>query len=88
MMPDNFAIQLMPSLINELIQAAELDGIEINQYVNVAVAEKLATRKTAKVFFAERAKQASAERALDILNQAGSDTEIESDYQDLLIFKP
>lgn len=88
MMPDNFAIQLMPSLINELIQAAELDGVEINQYVNVAVAEKLATRKTAKVFFSERAKQASAERALDILNLAGSDTEIESDYQDLLMLKP
>jgi hypothetical protein len=50
-------IRLTPSLINELIQASELDGVEISQYVNIAVAEKLATRRTAKLFFAERARQ-------------------------------
>jgi hypothetical protein len=77
----------MPSLINELIQAAELDDVEISQYVNIAVAEKLATRRAAKLFFAERARQGSVERALEILNSAGSETEIELDDRDLLIFK-
>jgi hypothetical protein len=75
----------MPSLINELIQAAELDNVEISQYVNIAVAEKLATRRAAKLFFAEHAKQGSAERALEILNQAGSETEIEPNSEDFLI---
>jgi hypothetical protein len=87
MMQNNLAIKLMPSLINELILASELDGVEINQYVNIAVAEKLATRRTAKLFFAERARQGSAERALEILNQAGSETEIEPNNEDLLILK-
>jgi hypothetical protein len=39
----------------------------------VALAEKLATRKTARQFLAERAKRGSAARALEILERAGTD---------------
>lgn len=87
MIQNNVAVTLMPSLINELIQASELDGVEISQYVNIAVAEKLATRRTAKLFFAEHAKQGNVKRALEILNQAGSETETEPDNREMLIFK-
>jgi hypothetical protein len=86
MIQNNITVKLMPSLINELIKAAELDEVELSQYVNIAVAEKLATRKAAKLFFEERAKQSSVNRALEILNQAGSEIELEPNNQDLLIF--
>ena len=35
------------SMIEALRAAAAADGVAMNQYVNVAVAEKLATRQTA-----------------------------------------
>ena len=86
MNPSN-AVTLMPSLMAELKKAAAYDKVEINQYINIAVAEKLATRKTAQSFFSEHAKQSNVNRALEILEQAGSENGIEPDNQDLLIFK-
>jgi predicted nucleic acid-binding protein len=38
----NFALRLQASLMEELRKAAEADGTTINQYINVAVVEKLA----------------------------------------------
>ena len=69
----NFPLRLLPSLMAELRAAAEAEGVSVNQYINVAVAEKLATRRTAAEFFAARAEGGSAERALAILAGAGSD---------------
>ncbi len=36
----NFALRLQPSLLEELRKAAELEGVALNQFINVAVAEK------------------------------------------------
>ncbi len=36
----NFALRLQPSLLEELRKAAELEGVALNQLINVAVAEK------------------------------------------------
>jgi hypothetical protein len=60
-------------MLDALRQAAADDGVAINQYINVAVAEKLACRRTAQQFLQSRAQGSSAQRALDILAKSGSD---------------
>ena len=52
--------------------AAAADGVAMNQYVNVAVAEKLATRQTAEQFLKARAAKGSVANALAILAKAGT----------------
>ncbi|MBK6636533.1 MAG: toxin-antitoxin system HicB family antitoxin [Rhodocyclaceae bacterium] len=71
MRTNNFALRLPNSLMATLRQAAEDDGVAMNQYITVALAEKLATRKTALQFLAERAQHSSPARALEILERAG-----------------
>lgn len=73
MRTNNFALRLPQSLFAHLREAAAEDGVAMNQYVAVALAEKLATRKTARQFLAERAERGSAARALEILDGAGTD---------------
>ena len=73
MQTNNFAMRLPHSMLDALRQAAADDGVAINQYINVAVAEKLACRRTAQQFLQARAQGGSAQRALDILAKSGSD---------------
>src|ERR1700737_1190453 len=42
----NFALRLQPSLLEELRKAAELEGVALNQLINVAVAEKGSALRT------------------------------------------
>jgi hypothetical protein len=70
MRKSNFALRLQPSLLDEARQAAEADGVALNQFINVAVAEKLSALRTEK-YFTERASRASVPKALDILKRAG-----------------
>jgi hypothetical protein len=70
MRKSNFALRLQPSLLDEARQAAEADGVALNQFINVAVAEKLSALRTEK-YFAKRASRASVPKALDILKRAG-----------------
>jgi hypothetical protein len=73
MQTNNFALRLPHSMLQALRQAAADDGVAINQYINVAVAEKLACRRTAQQFLQARAQGGSAQRALEILAKSGSD---------------
>ena len=73
MQTNNFALRLPHSMLNALRQAAADDGVAINQYINVAVAEKLACRRTAQQFLQARAQGGSAARALEILAKSGTD---------------
>ncbi len=68
MKKSNFALRLQHSLMEELRRAVREDDTTLNQYINLAVAEKLATRRTARAFFAARAQGADIERALAILS--------------------
>jgi hypothetical protein len=70
MRKSNFALRLQPSLLDEARQAAEAEGVALNQLINVAVAEKLSALRTEK-YFAERAGRASIPKVLDILKRAG-----------------
>lgn len=70
MRKSNFALRLQPSLLDEARQAAEAEGVALNQLINVAVAEKLSALRTEK-YFTERAGRASVPKALAILKRAG-----------------
>ena len=73
MRKSNFALRLQPSLMDELRRAVEQDQTTLNQYINVAVAEKLASRRAAEQLFAKRGASADVEEALRILDGLGSD---------------
>lgn len=73
MQSNNFALRLPHSMYDAVRQAAADDGVAINQYINVAVAEKLACRKTAAAFLRARAEGGSVQRVFDILTKSGVD---------------
>src|SRR5215467_1262434 len=66
----NFALRLQPSLLEELRKAAELEGVALNQLINVAVAEKVSALRTEE-YFLERGRRADRAETLRILERAG-----------------
>jgi hypothetical protein len=66
----NFALRLLPSLLEELRKAAELEGVTLNQLINVAVAEKVSALCTGE-YFRERGRRADRAETLRILEHAG-----------------
>lgn len=66
----NFALRLQPSLLEEARKAAEVEGVALNQLINVAVAEKISALRTQE-YFAERARRADRQETLRILDRAG-----------------
>jgi len=70
MRKSNFALRLQPSLLEEARRLAEEEGVALNQFINVAVAEKLSALRT-ESYIAERAGRADAAMALKILRRAG-----------------
>jgi len=73
MRKSNFALRLQPSLMAELRRAVKEDQTTLNQYINVAVAEKLASRRAAEQLFAQRGASADVAEALRVLDSLGSD---------------
>ncbi len=70
MRKSNFALRLQPSLLDEARKVAESEGVALNQFINVAVAEKLSAIRT-ESYFEERAGRADVGKALAILRRAG-----------------
>jgi hypothetical protein len=70
MRKSNFALRLQPSLLAEARSVAEAEGVALNQFINIAVAEKLSALRTTQ-YFAERAARADLPKALRILRRAG-----------------
>ena len=70
MRKSNFALRLQPSLLNEARKFAEVDGVALNQFINVAVAEKISALRT-ESHMAVRAARADIPKALAILKRAG-----------------
>ena len=66
----NFALRLQPSLLEELRKAAEMEGVALNQLINVAVAEKVSALRTEE-YFQQRARRADRAATLRILKRAG-----------------
>ena len=70
MRKSNFALRLQPSLLEEARRVAESEGVALNQFINVAVAEKLSALRTESLF-KERAQRADIPRAVATLKRAG-----------------
>ena len=70
MRKSNFALRLHPSLLAEAKKVAEAEGVALDQFVNIAVAEKLSALRT-QSYFAERTARADIPEALRILDRAG-----------------
>lgn len=68
----NYALRLQASLKSEAERVARAEGTTLNQFINVAVAEKLSALRTAD-YFRERAAGADLARALELLDRAGDE---------------
>jgi hypothetical protein len=64
--------------MDELRAVVEEEGTTLNQFINVAVAEKLAALRTER-YFRERISRANPADFLAILEKAGTDTSIPGD---------
>jgi hypothetical protein len=66
----NVALHLQPSLLEEARRVAEGEGVALNQFINVAVAEKLSALRT-EDYFRERSQRGNVARAKRLLKRAG-----------------
>ena len=73
MTKSNYALRLQKSLKDEAEKVAREEGTTLNQFINVAVAEKLSALRT-ESYFRERRARANVGDALAILDRAGSDS--------------
>lgn len=62
-------IDLPVSLEEQVKTLAEREGISVDEFISIALAEKVATLETA-TYLSERAKRGSRERLLEILAKA------------------
>jgi hypothetical protein len=70
MRKSNVALRLQPSLFEEAKRIAKSEGVALNQFINVAVAEKVSALRTGD-YFRERAARANITQAKRILRRAG-----------------
>src|SRR5689334_12105265 len=69
----NYALRLLTSVKAEAEKVAAAEGTTLNQFINVAVAEKLAALRTAE-FFHERVARANLAAFDRLLTHAGNET--------------
>jgi uncharacterized protein (DUF1778 family) len=74
----NYALRLQPSLKSAAERLASAEGTSLNQFINVAVAEKLSALETEE-FFRDRAAKGNRKAFLKFLDEAGDETPIEGD---------
>lgn len=70
MRKSNVALRLQNSLLEEARRVSEAEGVALNQFINVAVAEKLSALRTEE-YFRERIAGANVAKAKRILKRAG-----------------
>lgn len=80
MSKSNYALRLQPSLKQAAERIAASEGTSLNQFINVAVAEKLSALET-EDFFRSRAKAADREAFLAFLDGAGDEPPAEGDRE-------
>lgn len=66
----NVALRLQSSLLEEARRVSEAEGVALNQFINVAVAEKLSALRTEE-YFRERGQRGSIGKAKRLLKRAG-----------------
>lgn len=70
MRQSNFALRLQDSLLKEARLLSKSEGVALNQFINVAVAEKISALRTVD-YLRERAARANIPEAREILKKAG-----------------
>jgi hypothetical protein len=70
MRKNNVSLRLQASLLEEARRVSESEGVALNQFINVAVAEKLSALRTEE-YFRERSSRADMAKARQILKRAG-----------------
>jgi hypothetical protein len=78
MSKSNYALRLQPSLKAAAERMATREGASLNQFINVAVAEKLSALETEE-FFRARAASGDREAFLGFLEGAGDEPPGEGD---------
>ena len=63
-------MRLQSSLLDEARRVSEAEGVALNQFINVAVAEKLSALRT-EDYFRERGRRGNVEKAKRLLKRAG-----------------
>ena len=74
----NYALRLLASLKAEAEKVAAAEGTTLNQFINVAVAEKLAALRTAR-YFEERASRANLDVFDRLMETAGDEPPLPGD---------
>ncbi len=74
----NYSLRLQPSLKAAAERMASADGTSLNQFINVAVAEKLSALDTEE-FFRTRAAKGQRSAFLSFLDSAGDAPPVEGD---------
>jgi hypothetical protein len=77
-----YPLRLPKSLKDEVAKVAKRDGTSVNQFIAIAVAEKISALET-EYFFAERAKGADLEAFRDVLFRTGGEAPRPGDELDL-----
>jgi hypothetical protein len=70
MRKSNVALRLQESILEEARRVSETEGVALNQFINVAVAEKISALRTEE-YFRERGQRGDVERAKRLLKRAG-----------------
>ena len=66
----NVALRLQESILEEARRVSETEGVALNQFINVAVAEKLSVLRTEE-YFRERGQRGDVARGKRLLKRAG-----------------
>jgi hypothetical protein len=74
----NYALRLQPSLKSAAERLAAAEGTSLNQFINVAVAEKLSALET-EDFFRNRAAAGDRATFLRFLDEAGDEPPADED---------
>lgn len=74
----NYSLRLQPSLKQAAERVAAADGTSLNQFINLAVAEKLSALETER-FFKERAERGDRSAFLAFLDGARDADPVEGD---------
>jgi hypothetical protein len=70
MRKSNVALRLQASLLDEARRVSESEGVALNQFINVAVAERLSALRTEECI-RQRSSRADIPPAMRILSRAG-----------------
>ena len=75
---NNYALNAPESILAAARRAAKRDGVSLNQFINTALAEKVAALQAEEVF-TQRAARADKARFLDVLDRLGREVPREGD---------